>query len=213
MAVDAIVESWCDRDRQLAFIKNDHEAIAATGAVRAFIVEQLLKGTPDPSADRDLFHAFAVLGKLVADRGGSPTLAAAIVDDLLPVLPAPPLAAGFAAVPEWAVLARAALVEAFALARREGARAEAAARWEYPGCAVGLADGTVAIAAGFPDEDEEALHAWASRVAHDAALAGVRRVVVCGSEAAEKALESAFEIAGITRVPGRPPPVRRISRR
>jgi hypothetical protein len=197
--VDGIVERWCAADRAHAFVKGDHDAIAATGSVRALIAEQLLTASGD--ADRDLLNAFGVLGRLVAERGGSPTLAAAIVDGALQAI-----GPAVTPAPAWALPARAALAEAFALAQLEATRAEGAARWEYPRCAVGLADGTVAIAAGFPDDDLDALGAWASRVAHDAAMAGVRRVVLSGSAPAEAALEGAFEIAGITRAPGRPAP-------
>jgi hypothetical protein len=197
--VEQMVERWSLADRAHAFVKSDHGVIESTGAVRTLIVECLLAD----ETGRDLLNAFGVLGRLVAERGGSPTLAAAIVDGALQALaPAPGLA------PAWVLPARAALAEAFALAQLEAAQAEGAARWEYPRCAVGLADGTVAIAAGFPDDDLDALGAWASRVAHAAALAGVRRVVVSGSPSAEALLDAAFEIAGITRVPGNAPPTR-----
>ena len=196
---EGVVERWCAADRTRAFVKSDHEAIESTASVRALIAEQLL--APAGEADRDLLNAFGVLGRLVAERGGSPTLAAAIVDGALRAL-----GPAVAPMPAWVLPARAALAEAFALAQLEATRAEGAARWEYPRCAVGLADGTVAIAAGFPDDDLDALGAWASRVAHDAAMAGVRRVVVSGSAPAAAALAGAFEIAGITRVSGRPAP-------
>jgi hypothetical protein len=209
--IDERVARWCAADHENAFVKSDHDVIESTVAVRTLIQRllaepgRLLPSKLDGQADRDLLNAFGVLGRLVAERGGSPTLAAATVDGALNTLAPTP-----STMPGWALPARAALAEAFALAQLEAGRAEGAARWEYPRCAVGLADGTVAIAAGFPDDDLDALGAWASRVAHDAALAGVRRVVVSGSEAAEAALDSAFELAGIARVPGRSPPTRRL---
>jgi hypothetical protein len=203
--VDDLVERWSATDRKHAFLADDHRVIESTASMRALIAERLLAGSPGNEADRDLLNAFGALGRLVAERGGSPTLAAAIVDGALLAL-GPGPAGGPA--PAWVLPARAALAEAFALSRLESAHAEGAARWEYPRCAVGLADGTVAVAAGFPDDDLDALSSWASRVAHDAALAGVRRMVISGSAAAEAALDGAIEIAGITRVPGRPPPIR-----
>jgi hypothetical protein len=180
--------------------------------VRAFAAERLLRtvlppekeGAPneDPAAeiDRDLLHAFGVLGRIVGERGGSPTLAATTVDgarralDVLTVCPSGADAA-------WVMPARAALLETFAAARRDAARREAATRWEYPKCVVGLHEGSVAIAAGYPEDDADALAAWASRVAHEAAIVGVRRAVVSGSPAAEAALAEALEVAGIKRLP------------
>jgi hypothetical protein len=202
-AIDTLVERWCAADRRHAFVKGDVAVIESTVAIRSLIAEQL--AAAGDQGDRDLLNAFGVLGRMVAEKGGSPTLAAAIVDGALEALARAPGAA-----PGWALPARAALAEAFALARLESAHAESAARWEYPRCAVGLADGTVAIVAGYPDDDADALAAWASRVAHDAALAGVRRVVFTGPPAAEAALESAFESAGIARAPGRAAPVRQL---
>jgi hypothetical protein len=233
--IERMVERWCATERAHAFVKSDHDVIESTASVRALIAEQLMTNAPRTEADRDLLNAFGVLGRMVAERGGSPTLAASIVDGALSALapasapasalasapapasapalasaPAPASAPALAPAPAWVLPARAALAEAYALSRLETAFAESAARWEYPRCAVGLADGTVAIAAGFPDDDHDALGAWASRVAHDAAMAGVRRVVVSGSAAAEAALESALELAGIARVAGLPPPTKEL---
>jgi hypothetical protein len=205
-----MVELWCDADRAHAFVKTDHDVIASTVGVRSVIADRL---RDKPSAihvvdrtdqvDRDLLNAFGILGGLVGERGGSPTLASAIVDGAIDAL----FTTGEAPRGgSWVLPARAALAEAFARARQEAVRAEASVRWEYPGCAVGVDEGTVAIAAGYPDDDDDALCAWASRVAHRVALAGVRRAIVSGSEAAEAALSDALGIAGIERV-RRPPPL------
>jgi hypothetical protein len=209
---DRMVARWCEVDRARAFVKSDTDVIDSTTAVRTVIAEHLQR---DPvGLDRDLLNGFAVLGRLLGERGGSPTLASAVVDGALEALvscgPAPePQPKG--ATKTWLLPARAALAEAFALATLEAARAAANARWEYPGCAVavgGGGDATVAIAAGYPDDDAEALAAWAARVAHAAAMAGVRRVVVSGSRAAEVALGEALELAGIASVPGQAAPTR-----
>ena len=59
---------------------------------------------------------------------------------------------------------------------------EASGQWEFPRCAVPLEDSAIALAAGYPDDDEDALAAWASRVANGVARAGYRRAVLAGSE-------------------------------
>jgi hypothetical protein len=63
-----------------------------------------------------------------------------------------------------------------------------------------LHEASVAIVAGYPEDDADALAAWASRVARQAARAGVRRAVVSGSPAAEAALAEALEVAGVQRL-------------
>jgi len=207
-----MVARWCELDRARAFVRTDHEVVDSTTAVRSVIAERLLQDRG--RVDRDLLHAFGILGRLVGERGGSPTLAAAIVDGAIEALEALESLESRGATPEtsrkapWVLPARAALAEAFARAQHDVARAQATSRWEYPGCAVGVADGTVAIAAGYPDDDDDALSAWASRVAHAAAMAGVRRAIVSGSGAAEAALADALEMAGIARVAGHAPPTR-----
>jgi hypothetical protein len=203
---DAMVERWCRADGARAFVKSDHDVIESTTAVRSVIAERLTSAS-GTGMERDVLNAFGALGRLVGERGGSPTLAAAIVDGALEALgsdeatPSPRQAA-------WVIPARAAMAEAFARARNDAAKSEANARWEYPACAVSIAPDTVAVAAGFPDDDVDALREWASRVAHGASLSSVRRVIVSGSAAAEAALAEALGIAGIECIPGQAPPAR-----
>jgi hypothetical protein len=178
-----IVAAWTARDHARALIREDHAVIDASGAARALVVERIGVGLGD------FFTACAVLGRLVADGGGSPTLAAVTNDGLCEAM-------GIASAP-WTAPARAAVAEGFALAQTERAKAAAEAAWEFPKCAVRLADGSIAIAAGFPDDDPDALAAWAGRIAHDAALAHVRRAVVDGRAAACAALVDALSLAGI----------------
>jgi hypothetical protein len=189
---ETLAAGWCARDHARAFLKTDHEVIDSTTTVRALIVEHLLgrRGDADTRAERDLFHAFGVLGRLVASRGGSPSLAAITVDGGREVVEDAHDAA-------WILPARAALAEAYASTRRDLARAEATARWEFPNCAVPLHEGILAIAAGYPDEDEDALAAWAARVANAAVLAGTRRVVISGHAPARAALAETLNVAGI----------------
>ncbi len=194
---ERIVADWCARDRKRAFLPVDHEIIDSTTSVRALIVEQLASGG-EPS--RDLFHAWGVLGRLLASRGGSPSLAAATVDGAWEAV-----GAGEGG---WVVPARAALAEAYATTRKEMSRADSLARWEYPTCAVPLHEGIIAVAAGYPDDDEDALAAWAARVANAAALGGVRRAVLSGSPSARAALTEAFGVVGIELLEAYAPPAR-----
>jgi hypothetical protein len=187
-----IVAAWCERDHARALLPADHEIIDSTHATRALVVERLL----GPGDGRDLYNACAVLGRLIAERGGSPTLATATIDGAHEAMGGGDVA--------WLIPARAALAEGFASARQEATRRDAAAAWDFPRCAADLGDGAFAIVAGYPDDDGEALAAWASRVAQAVALAGARRAVVSGSDAARAALGDALQVVGVTVVATRP---------
>jgi hypothetical protein len=182
---DELVEAWCERDRGLAFLPGDQAVIEATREPRSLVVEQW----SERANHVDLFHACAILGRLIAELGGSPTLAASTIDAARGLLP--PLDEGAVRA------ARSALVEGFVAARAEIARADAAARWEYPGCVVPMQDASVAIAAGYPEDDEDSLAAWAARVASAVARAGYRRAVLAGGERGRALLQDALELAGV----------------
>jgi hypothetical protein len=191
--VASVVRSWCERDRALAFLAEDRAAIDATVNARSLVVEIL----SEAGAHTELFRACGVLGRLLADRGASPSLAAVVIDSLRDVA---------ATLDESTVrAARAALFEGFAAARAERARARAAAHWDYPACVVPLENASIAIAAGHPDDDEDALAAWAARVASAVARSGYRRAVIAGAEKARAALVDALELAGVTTRTTSPP--------
>jgi hypothetical protein len=190
--VSARVETWCDFDHARAVVPSDHEVIDSTVAPRALVLDLAERG---PALERDLFNACAVLGRLLAERGGSPTLVATSIEGARHALGAPPDAS-------WLAPARAALLEGYAAAQADAARRDAAAAWEYPRCAVRLDEATIAIAPGYPEGDSEAVVAWASRVACAASTAGVRRAVVGDAPSAEAArvraaLVEALGVAGI----------------
>jgi hypothetical protein len=193
MDVADLVAAWCARDHARALVPADHEAIDATVAARTFIADQIQVEQHNGGSPRghvDLFHGCLVLGRLLAARGASPTLASATLDGAIE-------AAG--ARGEWIASARAALAEGFVAARLEKARAEALAAWDYPRCAVRVDEEIIALAAGMPDDDQDALGDWAARVAVAAQRDGVRRAMVDGP--ARAALADALAFAGIEIVP------------
>jgi hypothetical protein len=182
---DAIVAAWSAKDRTRAVLPADRAVVEASGAIRALIVDLVLAGGPED----ELYDAAAVLGRLIAQRGGSPTLASATLDhaaDVLEARNAP-----------WLVPARAAVAEGFSATLVENAALEAMRTWEFPSCAVPLGHAGLAICAGHPSDDDEVLAAWAARVAKASALAGVRRAVVSGGERASAALVDALGLVGI----------------
>ena len=185
MERQAIVEAWCARDRETAVGRADREVVDASTALRALVVDLALPGGPD----EELYDACARLGRLVAERGGSPSLAALTIDHACDAMGMRGAA--------WAGPAGAAVVEGFTATVVEATRREALAAWEYPRCSVRLGKGVVAIAAGHPSDDEEVLAAWAGRLARAAALDGARRVIVQGDERARAALVEAMGVAGV----------------
>ncbi len=181
--LERLVAAWSARDHERALVPNDHLAVDATVAARALVVEHMRRG-----AHADLFHACLVLGRLLAEHGGSPTLAAATMDGAIEVT---------GAHGDWVISARAALAEGYGAARLEKVRRELLAAWDFPRCAIRIDKDTMAFAAGIPDEDLDVLGAWASRVAAAAQRATVRRAIVEGPEKARRALSDALDLAGI----------------
>ena len=180
-----ILASWVEADRRRAVLPADREIIEASASLRGLIVDVLLaRGDPD-----ELYDACAMLGRLIASRGGSPTFASATLDGVSEALRTPGAS--------WLVPARATIVESFSAALAEDARREADRGWEFPSCAVPLGEAAVAIAAGLPSDDDEQIAAWAARVAKAAALSGVRRAVVSGGQAACAAVLEALALVGI----------------
>jgi hypothetical protein len=98
---------------------------------------------------------------------------------------------------DWLAPARAAVAEGFVAAMAERAHVDARARWEYPRCAVPIDATVVALAAGYPHEDGEALAAWCERVARECARAGFKRAVVSGNDHVVAALVDALALVGI----------------
>src|SRR5271166_4832541 len=182
---DAIVETWCAKDRARAVLPADRAIVDGSTAPRTLIIDLVLSGDPED----ELYDACGVLGRLIAQRAGSPTLASATLDHAAEALGLPHAT--------WLGPARAAVAEGFAGALIEEARRESAQAWEYPSCAVHLGDSGMAIAAGHPSDDDELLAAWAGRVAKAAALKGVRVATVAGNEASRSALIEALGLVGI----------------
>jgi hypothetical protein len=180
-----VVAAWCESDLARAVLRADREVVRDSMTVRQLIVDLVsLNGPAD-----ELYDACAVLGRMLAESGASPTLASATLNHLADALNT--------ASAQWIVPARAALAEGFASSLIETAHRDAMQAWEFPRCAVPLGEAALAIAAGHPTEDEEVLSAWAARVAKEAALRGARRAVVSGSEQACAALIDALTLVGI----------------
>jgi hypothetical protein len=182
---DAVIAAWSARDRARGVLPADREIVDASAAIRALVVDLAAAGGPED----ELYDACAVLGRLIAQRGGSPTLASATLDHAVEALDARGAS--------WLVPARAALAEGFAASITEDVRREAMRSWDYPACAVPLGEAAIAVAAGHPSDDDEVLAAWAARVAKSAAAKGVRRAVVAGGERARAAVVDALALVGI----------------
>lgn len=163
------------RGRELEISEVDHRALASTASLR----ERLAAAT---EIDNDVLYLAAALGRLLAQEGASPTLAATVLE-------------GLAGLPSAPVL-RATLFEAFVATSREAWSASARDAWEFPGCAVPIGEGLFAVAAGL-DEEESELAEWSDRVASGLLKAKARWVVCSGREAARKKLAESLALVGI----------------
>jgi hypothetical protein len=181
-----VIAAWCRGDLGRAVLRADREAIDGSMSVRELIVGLLATNGPCD----ELYDACAVLGRLLAQTGASPTLASVTVNHLADALSA--------SEKPWVSVARAALAEGFASSLVELMRRDATHAWEFPSCAVPLGEAALAIAAGHPSEDDEVLSAWAARIAKEAALRGVRRAVVCGGDRPYAAVLDALTLVGIS---------------
>jgi hypothetical protein len=180
-----ILRAWTEKDRARAVLPADREIVDGSESPRALIVELATAGGPGD----ELYDACLMWGRLVGQRGGSPTFASSTLDHAAEAL-------GTRSAP-WLPAARAAVAEGFVAAVVEAAHSEDMQSWEFPRCVVPLGEAALAIAAGHPSDDEEVLAAWAARVAKAAALSGVRRAVVAGGERARAALLDALGLVGI----------------
>jgi hypothetical protein len=182
---EAIVAAWCELDRAGAVLAADRDIVDTTRSVRRVIAEFALAG----GADEEIFDACASLGRLIAQGGGSPTLASLTIDHASVALGALGRA--------WITPGRAAVAEGFTLGLLERVQRDALRSWDFPRCAVLMPGGVVAIAAGLPSDDPELLREWAGLIAKGAALEGVRQAFVAGPDAPRAAVEDALDLVGI----------------
>ncbi len=182
---EALVAAWCDLDRAAAVLEADREIVDGSLSVRGVIAGFALAG----GSDEEIYDACASLGRLIAQRGGSPTLAAVTIDHAGDALGGCPTG--------WLAPGRAAVVEGFTRALVERVEEDTLRSWDYPRCAVSLPGNVIAIAAGLPSEDPETLAEWAAQIAKAAALQGVRQAFVEGPHAARAAVEDALDVVGI----------------
>lgn len=186
-ALQRALAAWQEHDVGRAIHPADREAIRATEAIRALVLELFTR----PS--RDLYNACAQLGRLLADSGGSPSLAASTIDGAVKALDHVEIAHEPARIPA----ARASVLEAYVAAVREAVRDEGRRTWDPPACIVPLDEHTVAIAAGVPTDDRERLAEWAAMVAKAVARRSARVAVVVGSEPARRELDEALGLVGV----------------
>jgi hypothetical protein len=181
--------AWREHDAKHALHGADREAIQSTDAARALVLELLAR----PGPGRDLYNACARLGRLLADAGASPSLAVATIDGAAQAL----ADLGNTCDVERLSPARASVAEGYFAVVIEGERASARRVWEYPACAVRVTKDRVAIVAGYPTDDGEALADWSARVALAVSRAGYKHAVLAGSEAAKAELGQALSMVGV----------------
>jgi hypothetical protein len=195
VAIDPMTRAlaaWREHDVMRALHPVDRKAVAEAEAARALVLE-LLTSAALARDTRDLWSACARLGRLLADAGASPSLAAQTIDGALRALADVGLKHDIAREGP----ARASVLEGYAAAIRDAERGNARASWEYPGCAVRVDAETVAIACGAPFDDGDALASWAAKVASRASRDGFRRAVLSGQTEVRNEVADALRFVGI----------------
>lgn len=185
--VERALAAWREHDVARGIHPVDREAIRATEAARALVLELF-----DRPA-RDLYNACAQLGRLLADAGASPSLAVTTIDGAAQALANVGLSHDASRIPA----ARASVAEGYFAAVRQAERDDAKRAWDPPACIVPLDDDTVAIAAGFPADDGEGLAEWAAKVAAKVSKSGARAAVVAGPDAAKREIAEALRLVGV----------------
>lgn len=205
-ALERAIDAWREHDAHRAIHEADRAAIDATEAARSLVLELLAKATPatgaaragrpgrDDAPPRDLFNAFARLGRLLAELGASPSLTAATVDGAARAL----TDAGLVVDEGQLAAARASVTEGYVAVAQETERAAARRAWEYPACAARISKDAVAVVSGYPSDDPDAVGDWAARVALAASRDGVKRAVVAGTGLASAEVARALGLVGIT---------------
>jgi hypothetical protein len=181
--------AWREHDVGQALHAPDRDAVRATDAARSLVLDLLAR----PGHGRDLYNACARLGRLLADAGASPSLAVATVDGATRAL----ATIGVACDDGRLAPARASVAEGYFAGVLETERAAGRRAWEYPACAVRVAKDTVALAAGYPADDGEALADWAARVALCVSRDGYKQAILAGSAAAKGELQQALALVGV----------------
>ena len=185
--------AWRKHDAKHALHGADREAILTADSPRALVLELLAR----PGPGRDLYNACARLGRLLADAGASPSLAVATIDGAAQALEELGVTCDF----ERLSPARASVAEGYFAVVVESERASARRAWEYPACAVRVSKDTVAIVAGYPADDGEALADWSGRVALAVSREGYKYAVLAGSEPAKAELGQALSLVGVQLAP------------
>lgn len=195
VAIDPLMRAlaaWREHDVTRALHPVDRKAIASTEAARALILE-LLTSTAITRDPRDLWSACARLGRLLADAGASPSLAALTIEGAIRALED----TGIPHDETRDAPARASVLEGYVAAMRETERGVARSAWDYPSCTVKLDAETVAVACGCPFEDGDALANWAAKVASRISRDGFKTAILSGTDEAKSELADALALVGV----------------
>ncbi len=181
---EKIAEDWLLDDQRQARDPREADAMGASRAARACIVELWLESAGGSS---DGHGAFAQLGRILADEQVSCASALGCVESFARILPCADHASLAAA--------RCALADAFVEARLEHERSAARARSEHAWSE--LADGVAAVIAAPPDDDAEWLQDWADRIAVALLRRKIRHAFVNAPQSAQTHLHAALSLVGI----------------
>jgi hypothetical protein len=182
----ALADAWEKNDESMAAVALDRAAAAEARGRRELVCDLLLTEAPE----RELLTALHAYGRLLAERGASPSVLSVTIEG-----------ARAAVGEKYAVAlgpsARAAVTEGYFAAAREAFGEDALRAWDPPACIARIGEDAFAIAAHLPTREPDDVDAWATRIARWLVSKKAARVIVDGDAHLVREVCDAVRLAGI----------------
>ena len=182
----ALADAWEKNDEALAAATLDHAAAAEARGHRELVCDLIMSHAPQ----RELLTALHAFGRLLAERGASPSILSVTIDGAREALDE----TGAEAL---GPSARAAVTEGYFAAATEAWSATALRAWDPPACIAKLPDGAFAVSAHLPSREPDDVSAWATRIARMLKKERATRVFVDGDPNLVREVQDAILLAGL----------------
>jgi hypothetical protein len=182
----ALADAWERNDESMAAVALDRTAAAEARGRRELVCDLLLTEAPT----RELLTALHAYGRLLAERGASPSVLSVTIDGAR-------AAVGEKYATALGPSARAAVTEGYFAATREALGADALRAWDPPACIARIGEGVFAVAARLPSAEPDEVDAWATRVARWLVAQKATTAIVDGDARLVREVSDAVKLAGI----------------
>jgi hypothetical protein len=182
----ALADAWEKNDESMAAVALDRAAATEARGRRELVCDLLLTDAPP----RELLTALHAYGRLLAERGASPSVLSVTIEGAR-------AAVGEKYAAALGPSARAAVTEGYFAAAREAFGEEALHAWDPPACIARIGDDAFAVAAHLPTREPDDVDAWVTRIARWLVARKAARVVVDGDPELVREVCDAVRLAGI----------------